>query len=103
MGPKQHGSPAQSVAKMLKRKYSRKSPGKMNLVKDAMIENDKVPIRKAAEQFGVFYGYLYRRLSGEVNVDSRNRSRPIFYDDDEAATERWLKEMSGREMGSKPG
>ncbi|KAH3786157.1 hypothetical protein DPMN_164260 [Dreissena polymorpha] len=68
-----------------------------------MIEDDKVPICKAAEQFGVSYGYLYRTLSGEVNVDSRNGSRPIFSDEDEAATARWLKEMSAREMESKPG
>ncbi|KAH3854337.1 hypothetical protein DPMN_096874 [Dreissena polymorpha] len=58
MGPKKHRSPAQSMAKSLKRKYSRKSPGKTNRVKRElrMIENDKVPIRKAAEQFGVSYG-----------------------------------------------
>ncbi|KAH3851781.1 hypothetical protein DPMN_094266 [Dreissena polymorpha] len=105
MGPKQHRSPAQSVAKRLKRKYSRKSPSKANLVKRALltIENDKVPIRKAAEQFGVSYGYLYRRLSGELNVDSRNGPRPIFSDADEASMARWLKEMSARGMGLKPG
>ncbi|KAH3837175.1 hypothetical protein DPMN_110555 [Dreissena polymorpha] len=105
MGPKKPGSPAQSVGKRLKRKYSRKSPDNTYRVKRAlrMIESDRVSIRKAAEQFGVSYGYLYRRLSGEANVDSRNGPRPIFSDEDGAAMARWLKEMSARGMGLKPG
>lgn len=49
------------------------------------------------------YGYFHRRLSGEVDLDSRNGPQPIFTKNKENAMAHWLKEMASRGMGLKPG
>lgn len=63
----------------------------------------QVSIRQAAEKYGLSYGFLHRRLSGEVELDSRNGPKPIFSVSEEEAMATWLKEMSERGMGLKPG
>ena len=44
----------------------------------------------------------YRRLSGEVSVDSRNGPAPVFNKAVEEAMAKWLSEMAMRGMGLTP-
>lgn len=91
MGPKktnkQAASPAQSLAKKMKSKYSRKSPGKQDRVRRALyeVEERKISVRKAADKYGLCYGFLRRRLSGEVEIDSRNGPKTVFNTSEEEA------------------
>lgn len=95
-------SPGVSSAKKIKKKYF--SPGKPSRARKALlaIEKDKVSIKKAAENFNLSYGYLYRRWSGEVDVNKRKGPCPVFNKSEEEAMANWLKEMSERGMGLKP-
>lgn len=102
MGPKRRQpvlSPAQSAAKKLKSRYI--SPRKSQRVRRALyaVSEKKVSIRKAAEEFDLSFGYLYRRLSGEVDLESRNGPKTVFTTAEETAMATWLKEMSERGMG----
>ena len=63
----------------------------------------KLSVRKVAAKFGLTYSFLYRRLSGEVEIDSRNGPQTVFTSKEEEAMATWLKEMAERGMGLKPG
>ena len=95
-------SPAVKVASGIRKKYL--SPGKLSHARRALlaIEHEKVSIKKAAEKFDLSYGYLYRRWSGEVDVDKRKGPSPVFSKAEEESMAKWLKEMSERGMGLKP-
>jgi hypothetical protein len=56
----------------------------------------EVTVRKASELYGLSYGYLYRRLSGEVELDSRNGPQPIFNKTEEEAMAHWLTDGKSR-------
>ena len=95
-------SPAVKVASGIRKKYL--SPGKLSRARRALlaIEHEKVSIKKAAEKFDLSYGYLYRRWSGEVDVDKRKGPSPVLSKAEEESMAKWLKEMSERGMGLKP-
>ena len=100
-------SPAQTVAKGVKRKYKRGnqlSPGKRDGVRRALyeIKGKKVSIRKAATQYGLSYGFLHRRLSGAVDIDKGMGRDPIFSAAEEEAMAVWLSEMAERGLGLRP-
>lgn len=63
----------------------------------------KVPIRKAASQYNLSYSYLRRRLTGEVEIDSRNGPNTVFTTSEERAFAEYLSEMAKRGMGLRPG
>jgi hypothetical protein len=64
---------------------------------------NKVTIRQAARTHGFSYAYLYRRVSGEVDIDSTHGPPPVFSIQEEESMTRWLNEMTARSMGLKPG
>ncbi|WAR12712.1 hypothetical protein MAR_026892, partial [Mya arenaria] len=76
MGPKRRGaasscrSPAQKSAKAIAKKYRGKkmTPEKAANVRRALYSvcNEKLSLRKAAREYGVSYGFLYRRYSGQT-------------------------------------
>lgn len=72
--------PSPIFGKKMKSKYSRKSPGKQDRVRRALyeVEERKISVRKAADKYGLSYGFLRRRLSGEVEIDSRNGPKTVF-------------------------
>ena len=80
------------------------SPDKSNRVLQAiqLVHEQKVPIKDAAARFNLSYGFLYRRLSGEVSVDRRNGPAPVFNKAEEEAMAKWLSEMAMRGMGLTP-
>lgn len=80
------------------------SPGKGVRVRKALfqVEKQKASIRKAADEAKVSYGYLYRRLSGDVEIDKCKGPSPVFNVNEEKAMAVWLKEMAERGMGLKP-
>ena len=100
-------SPVQKIAKGVKRKYRRGnqlSPGKKDGVRRALydIKEKKVSIRKAANEYGLSYGFLHRRLSGAVDIDKGMGRDPIFSAAEEEAMALWLSEMAERGMGLRP-
>ncbi|XP_071799787.1 uncharacterized protein [Asterias amurensis] len=90
-------------------KYSRgfnaRSSDRASNVNEAVhqVVENKMSIRNAARQYNLSYGFLYRRVSGEVDVDSRNGPVPFFNAEEERALARWLSEMAKRGMGLSPG
>lgn len=103
MGKAKH-SPSVRKAQSIKKKYEKGSPGKPLRCRRALlaIEKKQVTIRKASELYGLSYGYLQRRLSGDVEIERRNGPMPIFNKTEEEAMARWLQEMANRGMGLKP-
>lgn len=97
-------SPAVKKAASIKKKYKNRSPGKAVRCRRAIlaIENKEVTIRKASQIYDLSYSYLQRRLSGEVEIDSRNGPKPVFNKSEEEAMAHWLQEMANRGMGLKP-
>ena len=80
------------------------SPDKSNRVLQAikLVHEQKVPIKDAAARFNLSYGFLYRRLSGEVSIDRRNGPAPVFNKAEEESMAKWLSEMAMRGMGLTP-
>ena len=77
------------------------SPSKKNRTKIAIrqVQKDGVSIHTAARQNGLSYGYLQRRLSGEVSIVSRNGPNPILTNEEETQIANYAKEMALRGMG----
>ena len=99
-------SPAVKAANELKRKYGLPAtPDKGHRVRRALydIEQNKETIRKAARRHGLSFGFLYRRLSGEVKIDSTHGSPAVFSKQEEESMAKWLSEMAERGMGLRPG
>jgi len=67
-------SPAQRAAKRIAKRYYKKSPAKKERVRSALyeIEKEGTYVRKAASKFGLSFSYLQRRISGVIDIDSRN-------------------------------
>jgi len=65
--------------KVKKRKFPM-SPARGDRVRRALheIKEKQVTIRKACNKYDLSYGYLHRRLSGDVDKASRNGPSPIF-------------------------
>lgn len=80
------------------------SPGRGTRVRKALFEvqQKKLSLRDASKQYGFSFGFLQRRLSGEVEVDKRKGPRPVFNKEEEVAMATWLREMAERGMGLKP-
>ncbi|KAK3086373.1 hypothetical protein FSP39_017497 [Pinctada imbricata] len=79
------------------------SPDRIDRTRKAleMVRNN-ISIQKAASSNYLSYGYLYRRMSGEVEIDSRNGPAPVFNRSEEEAIANWLSEMAKRGMGLTP-
>ena len=86
-----------------KKGYPR-SPGKVERTKRAisMVEQNKVSIAQAAIHCDLSYSYLYRRVIGEVELESRNGPKPVFTTKEEEEMAKWLAEMARRGMGLTP-
>ncbi|XP_033760538.1 uncharacterized protein LOC117342449 [Pecten maximus] len=80
------------------------SPGRGTQVRKALfdVQTNKVSLREAARQHGFSYGFLQRRLSGEIDVDKRKGPNPVFNQAEKAAMSSWLHDMAERGMGLKP-
>ncbi|WAQ99701.1 JERKL-like protein, partial [Mya arenaria] len=109
MGPKRRGaasscrSPAQKSAKAIAKKYRGKkmTPEKAANVRRALYSvcNEKLSLRKAAREYGVSYGFLYRRYSGEVDIEKIKGLETVFSSAEEKSMAKWLSEMAQRGMG----
>lgn len=66
------------------------------------INQNKVSLRNAAKIYNLSYGYLHRRVSGELDVDKRKGPATVFTAEEEEAMAHWLSEMAERGMGLKP-
>ena len=101
-----HMSPTQKRALKVTLKYKRgvrKSPGKLERIKQALNEvSNGSSVRKTSQKFGFSESFLRRRVSGEVKFDSRNGPKPIFSSKEESEMAKWLSEMSKRGMGLGP-
>ncbi|KAK3099982.1 hypothetical protein FSP39_012930 [Pinctada imbricata] len=80
-----------------------KSPNRTERTRKAlvMVEN-KISINRAATKCNLPYGYLYRRVTGEVELESRNGPPPVFNKREEEQMANWLSEMARRGMGLTP-
>jgi len=108
MRAKKKSSPAVKTAAAVAKKYKCGfpiSPSRKQRVRKALydVQKNKVPIRKAAEKHDLSYGFLHRRVSGQVEIEKRKGPLPIFSRDEEEAMAKWLSEMAERGMGLKPG
>ena len=96
-------SPAQKSAKEIKKKYrgKRMSPDKKMRVRRALYNvcNTDLTLRKAASDYGLSYGFLYRRYSGEVDIEKLKGPNTIFTQQEEEGMALWLSEMAKRGMG----
>ncbi|WAR25177.1 JERKL-like protein [Mya arenaria] len=109
MGPKRRGaasscsSPAQKSAKAIAKKYRGKkmTPEKAANVRRVLYSvcNEKLSLRKAAREYGVSYGFLYRRYSGEVDIEKIKGPETVFSSAEEKSMAEWLSEMAQRGMG----
>ncbi|XP_038046939.1 uncharacterized protein LOC119721120 [Patiria miniata] len=94
--------------KKRKKKYSKgflKSPNRAARVQKAVhqVVHENIPIKRAARQNSLSYGFLHRRISGDVDVESRNGPPTMFSVEEERSLSRWLSEMAKRGMGLSPG
>lgn len=95
------------AASSVKRKYASgyvKSPGRKKRVRQAIygVKNQKITPRKACEECKYSNECLQRRLSGEIDIGSRNGPAPVFLKEEEKAMAEWLCEMAERGMELKP-
>jgi hypothetical protein len=99
-------SPAIQKAKAVKRKYARPgTPDNGSRARRALyaIREKKVTIRQAARDNDLSFGFVYRRLSGEVEIDKQKGPPQVFNKEEEEVMAKWLREMAERGMGLKPG
>lgn len=85
-------SPAVRKANNIKKKY-RSSPGKVTRCRRAIlaVETNEVSVRKACDIYNLSYGYLHRRLSGEVEIDKRKGPPTVFSKDEEQTMAHYLR------------
>jgi hypothetical protein len=111
MGPKRkpkaaaQASPAQKSAKAIRKKYkgTRMTPERVNRVRRALYSvcNNEMSLRKAANEYGISYGFLHRRFTGEVNINKLKGPKTVFTEAEEESMARWLSEMAQRGLGLK--
>ena len=104
MGPKRNKSvdticsPAKKSAKAIQRKYRNKrvSSDKMLRVRRAhySVCNRNMSLRKAAKEYSLSYGFLYRRYSGEVDINKIKGPATIFTKSEDESMTLWLSDMA---------
>lgn len=79
------------------------TPEKVSRARRALYSvcNKQMSIRKAAKEYGLSYGFLHRRFSGEVEINKLRGPKTVFSEAEEAAMAGWLSEMAQRGMGLK--
>jgi hypothetical protein len=97
-------SPAAKAAQSVSKKYKKKSPFKGERVRRALydVKTKKVSITQSAKSHGLSYGFLWRRIFGEVEIESRNGPPTVFSREEEEAMANYLSEMAERGMGLMP-
>ncbi|XP_060599870.1 uncharacterized protein LOC132753422 [Ruditapes philippinarum] len=96
-------SPAQNAASSVVKKYrgKRMSPGKVQRVRRALysVSNKSMSLRKAACEYGLSYGFLQRRYSGETDINTMKGPATVFTEQEETSMAEWLSEMAQRGFG----
>ncbi|XP_038063178.1 uncharacterized protein LOC119733886 [Patiria miniata] len=99
--------PSAGPASKVKRRYSRgyrKSQEHLEAVRRAVEEalQDTSYIKRTAAKYNLEYHFLYRRVLGTVEVESRNGPDPVHSADEEKNIAHFISEMALRGMGLGP-